>query len=236
MKTIGVVLAAGSATRFEGEVPKQFLEVNGKMILEYALSCFQQHPLIDEIVLVVQESHKPLLLPLKEIRVYDKMQRVITGGKERHLSTWSVIEALKEEKELNILFHDAARPLVNSDIITRVVEALAFHKAVVPAIPVTDTILEVSSEKKLIRVPDRKRLSSAQTPQGFKLSIIRRAFEKGMQEPTFSATDDSGVVSRYLPEIPVHIVDGAVENKKITFKDDIFLFKEIVKDRIRLKK
>ena len=221
MKNIAIILAAGEGSRFESDMPKQFLPLGNKMVIEHALTCFQNHPEIDEIRVAVQEKYLPLIAELKAKGCYPKITHSIIGGKERHESTLAVVNSFAEEAEANLLFHDAARPFITTQLVTEVIAALQQVKAVVVAVPATDTIVEVSQEGNICRIPDRNGLWHAQTPQAFRLTVIKNAFQLAMQDSTFKTTDDSGVVARYLPHEPIRIIKGNISNKKITYQEDM---------------
>ena len=122
-----------------------------------------------------------------------------------------------------MLFHDAVRPLLDHRIITETVAALGRYDAVDVAIPSADTIIVVDEQEEITDVPDRSRIRRGQTPQAFRLSTIRRAYELAWQDPDFTATDDCSVVLRYLPEVPIGVVHGSEQNMKVTHPIDIFL-------------
>ena len=131
---------------------------------------------------------------------------------------------------VNLLLHDAARPFVSQEIIARVCEALKEHEAVTVAIPSTDTVYEMV-DGKVARIPQRSTIMRAQTPQAFRLKLIAEAYTKALGVDSLSAeacaeahlpaTDDCGIVHKYMSEVPIHIVLGEEQNKKITFKEDI---------------
>ncbi len=200
--------------------PKQFLEVNGKTILEWTIEAFHQHPAVDEIAIVSRadsmEEVRQLALP------YPKVRKVLTGGKERYDSSLAAIRAY-EDDEVRILLHDAVRPLVNQRIITDCIEALNRYEAVDVAIPSTDTIIEVNEEGTISRIPVRSSLRNVQTPQGFRRGTIRRAYEIALKDPNFQTTDDCGVVFRYLPDTPICVVEGDTKNIKITYPQDLLM-------------
>lgn len=223
-----IILAAGSGSRMLCEQPKQFVEVAGKMLIEYSIEQFQTHPLIDEIAVVVAPNHVEKMSLLLRNGSYSKFKKVIIGGSERYHSSLAAIKAYDAFQDSNLLIHDAARPLVSHRIITKVIEGLAFYNGAVVAVPVTDTILQSDEHHCIAEIPSRKSLYDAQTPQGFKWRTIHRAFELGMQDPDFSSTDDSGVVHRYLPEEQILIVEGESRNRKITYHDDLIWLKEMV--------
>jgi 2-C-methyl-D-erythritol 4-phosphate cytidylyltransferase len=156
---------------------------------------------------------------------------VISGGPSRVESTRCAIEALGGE-ECDVLLHDAARPLVDQRIIADCVAALATHRAVGVAVPSSDTIAVVS-DGVMTAIPRRDSLVRVQTPQGFRLSVIRRAHELAAADPRFGdlpATDDCGIVLRYLPDVGVHVVPGSEHNLKITFPRDLAVAEALLRD------
>ncbi|HXS61290.1 MAG TPA: IspD/TarI family cytidylyltransferase [Streptosporangiaceae bacterium] len=127
------------------------------------------------------------------------------------------------ELDCNVLFHDAARPLVDQRIIADCVAGLGEHEALGVVVPTADTIVRLE-DGTMVSIPPRESLGRCQTPQGFRLSVIRRAYELAAADlaaGTFSATDDCGMVLRYLPEVPVRAVAGSERNLKITYAGDL---------------
>ncbi len=221
---IAVVLAAGSGTRTGLETPKQFVMVNGKLLVEYSLATFQAHPDIDEIAVVTSEAYIQQIEQLKEKGQYPKLNKILLGGTERYQSSWAAIQAFSDRPDDVLLIHDAARPLLSPSIISDVVESMRLHNAAVVAVPASDTVLHSFDNKRVADIPPRKEMYYAQTPQAFRVKTIQRAFELGIQDTCFNPTDDSGVLLRYLPEEPIVIVEGESVNRKITFKDDLLWF------------
>ena len=240
-RTVAVVLAGGSGVRFGGPVPKQLLEVAGKPIIEHALAAFDAAPEVDEVLAVMAPGFAHEVEKIVDAGPYPKVSRVIDGGATRNESTRRAIAALAGGEygggergvpvnvpvnvRVDVLLHDAARPLVDQRIISECVRALRTREAVCTAIPTTDTVLVVE-EGMVTRIPDRSGLWRCQTPQGFRLSVIRRAYDLAMADPAFAegrepTTDDCGVLLRYLPGVPIHVVEGSDRNVKITHPDDL---------------
>lgn len=216
-----VLLAGGSGSRMGAELPKQLLEVGGRTLLEHALRTFHAHPLVDEIVLVMAGDHLDRARSIVTAGGYaDKVRRVIGGGTTRSASTVAALEVLGEESCL-VLVHDAARPLVTARIIDDCFAALADHPVVNVAVESTDTVVTVDETDTVLDTLDRSRLRRVQTPQGFRLEVLRAAYDLAGQDPDFAATDDCGVVMRYLPEVPVHVVAGDERNLKVTTPVDL---------------
>jgi 2-C-methyl-D-erythritol 4-phosphate cytidylyltransferase len=221
LRNVAVVLAGGTGTRVGLNIPKQLVKVAGKTILEHTLDVFEDAEEVDEVILLMA----PGFLPEAKAIVGDthpKVTQVIEGGETRNDSTRTALAALGED-ECNVLFHDAVRPLVDHRIITDTVDALQTYEAVDVAIRSADTIVVVDERGCISDIPSRDMLRRGQTPQAFRLSVIRKAYEIGFQDPDFHATDDCGVVLRYLPEVPIFVVDGTDQNMKITQPIDIFV-------------
>lgn len=225
MRNIAIILAGGTGQRVGDSIPKQFLKVAGKKVIEHTLDVFQNHPLIDEIAVV---SNPAFVTDVEEIAIknsYTKMKKILQGGKERYQSSLSAIEAYDEEA--NLIFHDAVRPLVNDRIISDCIKALDTYNAIDVAIKTTDTIIQVNCQEHINGIPVREHLRNGQTPQAFKRSTIKRAYERALQDPNFITTDDCGVVYKYLPEEPVYVVKGEQFNMKLTYKEDLFLLDKL---------
>lgn len=222
IRNVAVVLAGGSGKRFGSTVPKQFMIVNGKMLLEYAVSTFEAHPAIDEIFVVAHSDYLEVVQNAVRQNGWRKVSRVLPGGKERYESTMAALQALPSSASCNLLLHDAARPLVSPQIITRVTEALRDHQAVDVAVPVTDTVLQTDATGHYIQqVPDRRSLMASQTPQAFHLQILQEAYRRAMAAGPMLNTDDCGVILQFMPEVPVFIVPGDPRNFKVTYPADL---------------
>jgi ribitol-5-phosphate 2-dehydrogenase (NADP+) / D-ribitol-5-phosphate cytidylyltransferase len=222
MRTVAVVLAAGSGLRFGAAVPKQLLPLAGRALLEHSVSAFEQAPGVDAILVVMAPGHAAPVRELLTERGYGKVTGVIEGGVTRPESARRAIAELGPA-ECNVLFHDAARPLLDQQTIARCVAALHGHRAVGVAVPASDTIVVVEGGV-MTSMPHRDTLRRCQTPQGFRLSVIRRAHQLAVADPGYAdlaATDDCGVVLRYLPEVPVAVVPGSERNIKVTHPDDL---------------
>lgn len=223
---IAIILAGGAGKRMGCDIPKQFLELNGHTVIEYSIDAFEQENNIDEIAVVVHPEWRKHLEDIFASRGWKKLSHIIDGGEERYMSSLNAIAAyLDYPDDTNLILHDAARPWVSKNIIKHVLEALKEHEAVGVGVPSTDTVWDVrrelSGERFVARIPERKRMWRAQTPQAFRLPVIRDAYQRALQDPNFTATDDCGVVRQYMPEIKIYLVEGEEQNRKITFKEDL---------------
>ena len=223
---IAVILAGGSGSRLGGTLPKQFLKVAGKKIIEHTIDVFENNDLIDEIAIVSKEEFISDVEDIVVTNQYRKVKKVLTGGKERYDSSLSAIAAYDDD-DINLLLHDAVRPLVNDRIINDCIEALKSYRAVDVAIKTTDTIIEVDNDNCISMIPPRRVLRNGQTPQCFKRGVIRKAYEIALKDPNFVTTDDCGVVRKYLPDEPVYVVNGEVFNMKVTYMEDLFLLDKL---------
>jgi ribitol-5-phosphate 2-dehydrogenase (NADP+) / D-ribitol-5-phosphate cytidylyltransferase len=224
LKTVAVVLAGGTGTRVGLSTPKQLLKVAGKPIIEHAIAALESSPHVDEILVMMAPGHLDAVRELLRAGSYSKVTQLLEGGETRNATTRRAIDALGDD-ECNVLFHDAVRPLVSQRIIEDCVRALEHGSAVDTAIPSADTVIRVDGDRgtTIEDVPPRELLRRGQTPQGFRLSVIRQAYEKAAQDPGFQATDDCTVVLRYLPEVPIVVVDGEERNMKVTQPIDVYL-------------
>lgn len=220
MKNIAVILAGGIGSRLGADKPKQFLEICGRMVIERTIDAFETNDCIDEIAVVINPMYVSDMKEIVKRNVWKNVTKVLKGGAERYMSTLSAIKAYEDAEDVNIIFHDAVRPLVSQEIIDRVVKSLQEHDAVGVAVKVTDTIWEAEGEA-IKTVPDRSVLRKAQTPQAFRLSVIKDAYRRGLQDPKMSSTDDCGMVMRYMPEKKIFIVEGEERNIKLTYKEDV---------------
>ena len=233
MRMVAVVLAGGSGQRFGAGVPKQLLELDGQTLLAHCVAAFDAAPGVDEVLVVMPPGRTADAEKLRADGAYPKLTAVIEGGTSRPGSTRAAISAINARRaaaadhgdgdrdgDWGVLFHDAARPLVDQRIIADCVAALERVDALGVAVPTADTIVVVA-DGVMTQIPRRDSLLRCQTPQAFRLSVIARAHELALADPDYEPTDDCGVVLRYLPDVPVHVVQGSERNLKITYPRDL---------------
>ncbi|MBO4499567.1 MAG: 2-C-methyl-D-erythritol 4-phosphate cytidylyltransferase [Bacteroidaceae bacterium] len=235
MRNIGIILAGGSGTRLGAVIPKQFLTLAGKTVLEHSVDTFHKHPMIDELTIVCTNLWIEKVCQLVRERSWTKVKHVIEGGEQRHLSSLNAIDLYRKEPECNLIFHDAARPLVSEDIITDVIRALDKWQAVDAAVPATDTVVVAGQGPKIEAIPDRSSLYCEQTPQGFRKSVIEEAYRLALQDPDFKSTDDCGTVVKYMPHIIVFLVPGSQTNMKLTYSGDLPILETLYNLTVRKK-
>ncbi|MEV4544204.1 bifunctional cytidylyltransferase/SDR family oxidoreductase [Micromonospora echinaurantiaca] len=221
-RTVAVVLAGGTGTRLGLGIPKQLLKIAGKPIIEHTLAVFEAAPEIDEIIVLMAAGHVADAQRIVEKAGFRKVTKVIEGGDTRNATTRIALDAVGAG-DCNILFHDAVRPLVSGRIVRECVNALWTYSAVDVAIPSADTIIQVDEDDCITDIPVRSSLRRGQTPQAFRSGTIREAYRRAEGDPDFAATDDCGVVLRYLPGTPIKVIDGSDENIKVTHPVDVHL-------------
>ncbi|WP_418263562.1 bifunctional cytidylyltransferase/SDR family oxidoreductase [Flavobacterium faecale] len=223
---IAVILAGGIGTRLGMSLPKQFFKVAGKMVIEHAVDAFEKNELIDEIAIVIN-SHYIFMIEDMIIRNgWQKVKRILEGGKERYHSSLAAINAYGDFKTANLIFHDAARPLVSQRILNDVVKAMGNYNAIDVAINSADTIIEVENDI-ITAIPDRGKMRRGQTPQSFKQSVIAKAYDIALKDENFKVTDDCGIVRKYLPEEKIFVVKGDEVNMKLTYPEDMFILDKL---------
>lgn len=230
LRTVAVVLAGGTGTRVGLDIPKQLIKIAGKPIIEHTIAVLHESELIDEIIVMMTPGHLDPVRAIVREKGFHKVTQILEGAGTRNDTTAAALTALGPD-ECNVILHDAVRPLVSQTIIAANVAALQHYTAVDTAIPSADTVIQVDPNADLdpaisatmIDVLPRHLLRRGQTPQSFRLSVIRRAYAKAAEDPDFTATDDCSVVLRYTPEVPVAVVAGHERNMKVTEPIDVYI-------------
>lgn len=213
-KVTVIVVAAGRGSRFGGNLPKQFLKIGEKTVLESAIEPFQDHPAVDGIIVAASEEYLEHCKML--CSSFDKTEAVVCGGELRQDSVYACLERVEDGL---VMIHDGARPFVTHDVIDRVIDGAYNYGASVPCVPVKDTIRQMKGSEGLSSATlERSSLFCVQTPQGFHTPILKGAYEKAKADG-FVGTDDAGLVER-LGE-PVSLTEGDYANIKITTREDL---------------
>lgn len=229
-----IILAAGQGKRMMAKSNKQFFKIEDKPILAYTIQCFLEHAYIDDIILVINQNEEEVVKNEVLNKYFKKNNfKMAYGGKERYNSVYNGLKVLDENTDY-VLIHDGARPLVNKEEISIVVDTLRERKACVVGVPVKNTYKLVNEFKEIEYTPPREKLYSVMTPQAFHRDLIVQAYQIGIDECAH-VTDDAMMVELFTDE-KVLIVDGSYENIKITIPDDILTMKRIIEGRSRHKK
>ncbi|MGD8192801.1 2-C-methyl-D-erythritol 4-phosphate cytidylyltransferase [Brevibacillus ginsengisoli] len=222
-----VIVAAGSGKRMGANGNKLWLSLAGKSILAHTVERFATHPLIKETILVVSElDYQEVLNWLTTVPYQDRI-KVTIGGAERQDSVRSGLHKLSDSIEY-VLVHDGARPFITDEQIQAIITQVRFDQATVMAVPVKDTIKVVNQAGIVQSTPERQSLYSVQTPQAFRLSLLKEAHQKA-NETNQLGTDDAMLVE-WLGQ-PVSVIMGSYENIKITTPDDLWFGEEILRKR-----
>jgi 2-C-methyl-D-erythritol 4-phosphate cytidylyltransferase len=212
-----VIVAAGKGTRMGPNVDKVFLEIAGKPVVAHTWQRFDEARCIDEIILVVRDGMQSAFQELAEKFSFKKPFRLVAGGKERQDSVWNGLEAVSSKTEI-VAIQDAARPCTSEALIEATIAAARETGAAVAAQPITDTIKESVDGKLIERTLDRSKLWSVQTPQTFRLEVIRRALAE-VRRKGLLVTDDTAACD--LIGQPVRLVVSTQPNPKVTRPEDL---------------
>ena len=221
-RNVAVVLAGGVGARVGLAIPKQLLKIAGHTILEHTLKAIDGHADVDAIVVMMAPGHLDAVRAIVRDGGYDKVIHILEGAETRNGTTERALEVTGDD-DVKVLFHDAVRPMVSPRIISECFAALDRYDAVDVAIPSADTIIEVDQDNVIRAIPPRANLRRGQTPQAFRAGTIRAAYAEAGTDPDFAATDDCGVVLRYLPQTPIWVVAGEERNMKVTEPIDVYI-------------
>ncbi|MBC8013135.1 MAG: bifunctional 2-C-methyl-D-erythritol 4-phosphate cytidylyltransferase/2-C-methyl-D-erythritol 2,4-cyclodiphosphate synthase [Methyloceanibacter sp.] len=229
MSVAALIVAAGRGARAAAEDgrPKQYCPVAGMPMIARTIAAFAAHPSVDEILVVIHPDDEKLYraasLPYAE-----RLRKAVAGGARRQDSVRAGLEALASEAPACVLIHDAARPFVNAELITRVIRGLDAHQGSLPCLPVTDSLKRVA-QGRVTGTVERDQLWRAQTPQGFKFDAIIAAHRAAAKEPAREFTDDAGVAEWF--GLDVALVEGAEDNRKLTTAEDLKIADELLQPK-----
>ena len=212
-----VIPASGMGFRFGADIPKQFLLLNDKEILQHTIEIFQNINQISEIVVTVPPGFA------SRVRGYNfsKVKHIVEGGESRSHSVYLALQHLPKTTDV-VLVHDGVRPFITEEKVLEIAEKAEFSGAAVACTPVTDTIKKAAKNGIISKTLDRSKLWNVQTPQGFTYDILMEAYQKNLTILS-QFTDDSSIVERN--GIPVHIVACSARNIKITTIEDLKIAK-----------
>lgn len=220
-----VIVAAGTGSRMNMGINKQFIKLEGKEIIAYTIEKFHNNSNIEDIVVVVKEDESEFFK--KEIldKYNFKNVKIAYGGKERQDSVYNGLKLLDEKCDV-VLIHDGARPFVSDKIIDKSIEEAKEHKAIVVGVPVKDTIKVIDNDKNIVDTPNRSVLWAVQTPQTFDYNILIDAYKDAFKNK-FYGTDDAMLVERI--GYKVKMLEGSYNNIKITTQEDLNIGSQILR-------
>ena len=215
--TSAIIVAAGKGSRMGAKVDKLWLEVAGRPVIAHTWQRFNDSSSIAEIILVVRDGMQADFTELAEKFNFQKTFRLVVGGVERQDSVWNGLAAVTCETDI-VTIQDAARPCTSEALIAATIQAARETGAAVAAQPVTDTIKETADGQVISRTVDRSKLWSVQTPQTFRVEVIRRAITAA-REKNLRLTDDTAACE--LIGQSVRLVNSAAPNPKVTVPGDL---------------
>ena len=229
MRVEAIIAAGGIGRRFGKDQPKQFYLLKGKPILSWTILRFEECILVDRIILTVPRgmrkyTRQHVLSPFG----YKKVKTVVEGGKERRDSVLQGLRALETDTD-TVLVHDGVRPIISEELIRKVIQATQRWEAVVPGLPVRETIKQVGQNNLVRGTLDKKTLYLAQTPQGFKKDLICRAYAQ-VKKRGWQSNDDASLVEKL--GVKVKMIPGEETNIKITSPQDLVMSELFLGDRI----
>jgi 2-C-methyl-D-erythritol 4-phosphate cytidylyltransferase len=227
-KSAAIVLAAGQGKRMQSHVQKQFLLLNDRPLITYALEAFENSP-VDQIILVTgSDEIRYCREEIAEKYGFSKVTKVIAGGRERYHSVYEGLKAAKGAEY--VLIHDGARPLLNQEIISRALEGAKEYGACVVGMPVKDTIKTAGADGFVASTPNRSTLWQVQTPQAFFYPWISQAYEKlfSREEYQQGVTDDAMVLEA-MTSHKVKLIEGSYFNIKVTTPEDMAVAEALLK-------
>ena len=213
-QTYAIILAGGRGLRLNSDVPKQFLPLGTRPVIAWSIQAFNSSEAVDRVLVVIPNEFVARMEEIIDRYKFHKVEKIIPGGSTRQESAFNAIQYLDYNDDDILLFHDAARPFIKQEIICDCIEAAKKHGAAAVYVPVQDTIAEIG-DGFAVSVPPRDRFYSAQTPQAFLFSVMRRAHLYGTGIPT---TDDASLAIN--AGFPVKMVQGDYANFKITTELD----------------
>ena len=225
MKTIAIIVAGGSGTRFGAQMPKQFLELGGKPILMRTILAFEEALMGGdcEIIVTLPADQMALWRELCDKYAFAVPHRVVAGGETRWHSVKNALDSIDDPAGVDVIaVHDGVRPLATADLIGRVMEAARRDGAAIPVVMLNDSVRQVDGETS--HALDRSSLRAVQTPQAFDARLLLEAYSQPFQ-PTF--TDDASVVERAGHSVT--LVEGDPRNLKITRPMDLALAEYLLK-------
>lgn len=219
MQKYVVIVAGGSGKRMKSELPKQFIELNGKPILMHTIEAFSFDDI--QIILVLPSDQIDFWQDLVKQHNFDISHKVIEGGKERFHSVKNGLNAIKDSSGL-VAIHDGVRPLVKEEIISNAYRVAQEQGNAIVSIGLKDSIRSISGARN--KQEDRANFRLIQTPQTFQVQLIKEAFEQGF-DPLF--TDDASVLEKAGHQI--NLIDGDYQNIKITTPEDLIVAESFLK-------
>lgn len=223
---IALIVAGGTGSRIKSALPKQYMEAGGHAVLRHTIQTFLRHPLVSRVQLVIHPQHA---LYYHAATQGLNLPAPVHGGESRQASVRNGLEALAAQLPANqtsniVLIHDAARPFTSAELISQVIDTARQHPAVIPALPVSDTLKQVNENQEVTGTTSRDGLWQAQTPQAFHFSLLLDAHRNAAKDEQH--TDDASIME--AAGHSVHVVKGSSQNMKITTMGDLVMARKLL--------
>ena len=223
MHVTAIIAAGGRGTRFGGAVPKQLLQLSGRPVLRHSLDVFLAHAAVSDLIVAVPDEW--VAGPPDCLVGLDRV-RLVAGGRRRQDSVASASALITDATDV-VVIHDAARPLVTPELISRTIDAAVAYGAAIAAVPVTDTVKRATADGVIQQTLPRQEIFLAQTPQAFRLPVLRAAL--AMASDRVDATDEASLAEQAGHQ--VRVVDGDPRNIKVTNRGDLDVAERLLRDR-----
>ncbi len=240
-----IVLAAGSGSRMQGDVPKQYMMLAGRPVIWYALSAVERSRVIDDCILVAAEENIEFVREeIVKKHHFSKVDTVTAGGEQRYDSVMQALRVIEggglkvPNHDGYVFIHDGARPFLTERMLVRLADAVCEYHACAAAMPAKDTIKITDDEGFALQTPDRRSVWNVQTPQVFDTRVIVEAYERlfgrlqKLQEQGIAITDDAGVVEAFT-RYRVKMVEGSYGNIKLTTPEDMIIAEAFIREILK---
>lgn len=227
-KVYVIIPSAGKGSRMKSDIPKQYMMIDGRTILDITVEKFEKNKYVDGVVVVRGKDDDNFKLE-RDFSKYKKVSKIIHGGNTRKESVYKGIKSIEEccKEDDIVLIHDGVRPFISQNLINICIENANIFGSCIPVVDVVDTIKKIDDNKKIECTIDRNVLKAAQTPQSFYYETIKSCYEKAMEED-YVFTDDSSILEHYGHS--VSFVEGLEKNFKITTYMDFKVAQMIMKN------
>ena len=213
--TSAIIVAAGSSERMGFD--KLLAYLGARQVIAHTMAAFEDCPDIKEIILITNDERFKAIERIEQEECFQKLTHIIHGGAERHQSVWNGLQDVNPESEF-VAVHDGARPLIASAQISRCIDAAREHGAAASASPISDTVKRADDAKQVSAPVDRDNLWAMETPQVFRVDLIKEAYQKIMDAGE-SVTDEVSAIEKLGH--PIQLVPNETPNPKITFPADL---------------
>jgi 2-C-methyl-D-erythritol 4-phosphate cytidylyltransferase len=229
VRSTALILAGGSGSRMNTDLPKQYIQINSRTVLAYTLDPFQSSSNIDSIVIAASSEYHSLIEKIVSGENFSKVKKIILGGTTRQESSYNGVVSLQDNPPDIVFIHDAARPFISNSLFVKLIEQALEYGGASTAVKSTDTVY-ITENGCVTKIPQRDLLYNAQTPQVFRYRDILEAHKNARGKNKKNLSDDAGLLLEYGGT--VKIVHGEYKNIKLTTPEDLELAKRMLGSNI----